>query len=68
MWLVMWSMAGESEAEGKQMSTSRERGLAVEAGASDTRTTSAASLSIPSWRRHTHAVTPAAEGERNGAS
>jgi hypothetical protein len=42
VWLVAWSMAGESESEKRRMSLSRERGLPVETGARETRTRYAA--------------------------
>jgi hypothetical protein len=42
VWLIAWSMAGESESEKRQMPMHRERGAAVETGASETRTRYAA--------------------------
>jgi hypothetical protein len=37
VWMIAWSMAGESESEKRRISMSRERGRSAEAGASDTR-------------------------------
>ena len=42
VWLIAWSMAKESESEKRRMSLSRERGFAVETGATETRTRYAA--------------------------
>lgn len=42
VWLIAWSMAGESESEKRRMPMSRERDGAVETGASETRTRYAA--------------------------
>jgi hypothetical protein len=42
VWLIAWSMAGESESEKRRMPMHRERGAAVETGASETRTRYAA--------------------------
>ena len=42
VWLIARSMAGESESEKRRMSMPHERGLAVETGASETRSRYAA--------------------------
>lgn len=42
VWLIAWSMGGESESEKKRVSMSRESGRSIEVGARETRTRHAA--------------------------